>query len=315
MKNLLFSLITCAVVSFGFSQKLAKIAFYNTENFFDTIDGTNDDAEFLPTSKLKWDKAKYQEKINHISEIITSMNYPIIMGFCEIENVGVLNDLINSNKKLNCYKTVHYESPDARGIDVGFIYNASKMKMLKSGNIRFTLPGDTEPKSRDVVWAKFLIKKDTVFAMVNHWPSRRSTDSEPKRIKAAESARSFIDSVLTVNPNAKIVFMGDLNDHPEDKAPSLISAKLTPMIVKSSGEFGGSHYYKQEWGILDHMMVSAGFSSGKISVASNSGKINSFPYLMEEYKGNKQPKRTYVGEKYLGGYSDHLPISIDVLLK
>lgn len=315
MRNLLFSFIAFTVVSFGFSQKLAKIAFYNTENFFDTIDGTNDDAEFLPTSKLKWDNAKYQEKIKHVSEIINSLNYPIIMGFCEIENVGVLNDLVKSNNKLNCYKTVHYESPDLRGIDVGFIYNASKMKVLKSGNIRFTLPGDTEPKSRDVVWAKFLIKKDTVFAMVNHWPSRRSIDSEPKRIKASESARSFIDSVLTVNPSTKIVFMGDLNDHPEDKAPSMISDKLTPMIVKTSGEFGGSHYYKQEWGILDHMMVSSGFSSGKISVVPNSGKINSFPYLIEEYKGNKQPKRTYVGDKYLGGYSDHLPISIDVILK
>jgi predicted extracellular nuclease len=264
---------------------------------------------------LKWDNAKYQEKIKHVSEVINSLNYPIIMGFCEIENEGVLKDLIKSNKKLGCYKTVHFESPDARGIDVGFIYNASKMKVLKSGNIRFILPGDTEPKSRDIVWAKFLIKKDTVFAMVNHWPSRRSTDSEPKRIKAAESARSFIDSVLTVNPNSKIVFMGDLNDHPEDKAPSLISAKLIPMIVKSSGEFGGSHYYKQEWGILDHMMVSPGFSSGKLSVVPSSGKINSFPFLMEEYKGNKQPKRTYVGEKFLGGYSDHLPISIDVILK
>ena len=131
MRNLLFCIVAFSISSIAFNQKLAKIAFYNTENFFDTIDGTNDDAEYLPSSKLKWDNVKYNEKIKHVSEVINSLNYPIIMGFCEIENEGVLNDLIKSNKKLKCYKTVHYESPDARGIDVGFIYNASKMKVLK----------------------------------------------------------------------------------------------------------------------------------------------------------------------------------------
>jgi predicted extracellular nuclease len=314
MKNLLF-LLFIAILNVACSQKTVKIAFYNTENYFDTIDGSNDDAEYLPSSKLKWNKTKYEDKKRHVTEVITTLNFPIIMGFCEIENKFVLDDLIKSNTKMKRYQPVHYDSPDLRGIDVGFIYNSSLLKLINSGNIRFTLPGDTEPRSRDIVWAKFAYKKDTLFAMVNHWPSRRTNDSEPKRIKAAECARSFIDSVLNVNPNSKIVFMGDLNDHPEDKAPSLIADKLTPLIVKSSGEFGGTHTYKGEWGILDHIMVSKGFSEGRLTVIPNSGKINSFVFLMEEYKGNKQPKRTFVGEKYLGGYSDHLPVSIDLIIR
>ncbi|MFM7683034.1 MAG: endonuclease/exonuclease/phosphatase family protein [Bacteroidota bacterium] len=314
MKNI-FIISFISIFNIACSQKTTKIAFYNTENYFDTIDGSNDDAEYLPSSKLKWDKAKYEDKRKHVVEVIQALNYPTLIGFCEIENKFVLDDLIQSNKKLKNYKPVHFDSPDLRGIDVGFIYNSSLLKLLNSGNIRFTLPGDTEPRSRDIVWAKFAFKKDTIFAMVNHWPSRRTNDSEPKRVKAAESARMYIDSVLNVNPNAKIVFMGDLNDHPEDKAPSLIAEKLTPMILKTSGEFGGTHTYKGEWGILDHIMVSKGFTSGKLSVIPSSGKINSFEFLMEEYKGNKQPKRTFVGEKYLGGYSDHLPVSIDLKIK
>ena len=314
MKNLLFFLFI-AILNVACSQKTVKIAFYNAENYFDTIDGSNDDAEYLPSSKLKWNKTKYEDKKRHVTEVITALNFPIIVGFCEIENKFVLDDLIKSNTKMKRYQPVHYDSPDLRGIDVGFIYNTSLLKLINSGNIRFTLPGDTEPRSRDIVWAKFAYKKDTLFAMVNHWPSRRTNDSEPKRIKAAECARSFIDSVLNVNPNSKIVFMGDLNDHPEDKAPSLIADKLTPLIVKSSGEFGGTHTYKGEWGILDHIMVSKGFNEGRLTVIPNSGKINSFAFLMEEYKGNKQPKRTFVGEKYLGGYSDHLPVSIDLIIR
>jgi len=152
--------------------------------------------------------------------------------------------------------------------------------------------------------------------MVNHWPSRRSgTDtSEPKRIKAAEAGAHFIDSILSVDPNAKIVYLGDLNDHPQDKAPQIIEARLNPVITAQSGEFGGSYNYKEEWGILDHIYVSKGLSSGKVRMKENSGKISSFPYLITEYKGNKVPFRTYGGEKYLGGYSDHLPVSIEILV-
>lgn len=316
MKSLLFSVLLFCLIGCAVSQKKYElIAFYNVENLFDTQDGPNDDSEFLPEGKNQWTKERYEEKLNHIRKVLGDLSYPMLVGFCEIENEEVLKALISGDQNLSNYGTVHYESPDARGIDVGFIYNKSKLSVLSSGKIRFTLPGDTEPKSRDIVWGKFLVKKDTILALVNHWPSRRTDDSEPKRVKAAESARVFIDSVLKVNPNAKIVFMGDLNDHPSDKAPQLISSKLTPMISKTSGEFGGTHQYKNEWDVLDHIMVSPGFQDGKVKVVSNSGKIHSFSYLIEEYKGNKQPFRTYVGAKYLGGYSDHLPVSIQVKLK
>jgi predicted extracellular nuclease len=309
--TILFFTLGCAISQ----KKTESIAFYNVENLFDVEDGPNDDSEFLPDGKNKWTQERYEEKLSHIRKVLGDLKYPMLVGFCEIENEAVLKALISGDQNFSNYGTVHHESHDARGIDVGFIYNKQLLTAVSSGKIRFTLPGDTEPKSRDIVWGKFVSKKDTLFAMVNHWPSRRTDDSEPKRIKAAESARLFIDSILKVNPKAKIVFMGDLNDHPSDKAPQLISAKLNPMISKASGEFGGTHQYNKEWDVLDHMMVSPGFQKGKMKVVPNSGKIHSFPYLIEEYKGNKQPFRTYVGAKYLGGYSDHLPVSIQVKLK
>jgi len=309
--SILFFTVSCAISQ----KKTESIAFYNVENLFDVEDGPNDDSEFLPDGKNKWTQERYEEKLSHIRKVLGDLKYPMLVGFCEIENEAVLKALISGDQNFSNYGTVHHESPDARGIDVGFIYNKQLLTAVSSGKIRFTLPGDTEPKSRDIVWGKFVSKKDTLFAMVNHWPSRRTDDSEPKRIKAAESARLFIDSILKVNPKAKIVFMGDLNDHPSDKAPQLISSKLNPMISKANGEFGGTHQYNKEWDVLDHIMVSPGFQKGKMKVVPNSGKIHSFPYLIEEYKGNKQPFRTYVGAKYLGGYSDHLPVSIQVKLK
>ena len=312
-----FSLILTFCVAVAFGQKERTIAFYNVENLFDTIDGVNDDAEFLPAGKNKWNAQRYTEKIQHINQVISALEFPLIMGFCEVENKHVIQDVLSFNKKLKKYGIVHYDSPDARGIDVGMIYDKKLLTEVASGKLRFILPGQTEPSTRDIVWAKFKSKKDTVFCIVNHWPSRRSgqDESEPSRIKAAETARLFIDSVLAAQPTAKIVFMGDLNDHPSDLAPKKIAERLVPMIAKSSGVYGGTHNYKDEWDVLDHIMVSNGFLTGSgMKAISSSGKIHSFEFLITEYKGKMVPFRTYAGSNYLGGYSDHLPVSMRISL-
>jgi predicted extracellular nuclease len=315
MKITLSLLITFSLFFLSYSQKERSVAFYNVENLFDTIDGVNDDAEFLPAGKNNWTSKRYEEKIQHINQVIQALQYPVIMGFCEVENQQVMQDVLTFNKRLKKYGIVHYDSPDARGIDVGMVYDQKTLKVVSSGKLRFVLPGQTEATTRDIVWAKFRTKKDTIFCMVNHWPSRRSgqDESEPLRLKAAETARVFIDSVLQAQPAAKIVFMGDLNDHPSDKAPIKIVERLVPMIDKSSGIYGGTHNYKDEWDVLDHLMVSNGFmTSTSMKAISGSGKIHSFDFLITEYKGKMVPFRTYAGTKYLGGYSDHLPVSIRV---
>lgn len=309
---LIWSAISCSVNA----QKQKRIiGFYNVENLFDTIKGPNDDSEFLPGSKNDWNSQKYFEKLKHINQVFDQWENPLIIGLCEIENARVVRDIIKHSTKLNGYGVLHYESPDARGIDVALIYDSAALQLCSSGNLRFTLPGKETPSSRDIVWGKFAYKKDTIVAMVNHWPSRRGgqTESEPGRLEAAKTARSFIDSLLSVNKNYKIVLMGDLNDHPNDKAPQLIDEKLEPMITKSSGEFGGTHSYNNEWDVLDHIFISPGFiKKKKIRVIKESGKIHSYDFLLSEYKGNIVPFRTYGGSRYLGGYSDHFPVSIEV---
>jgi predicted extracellular nuclease len=298
-----------------FAQKSVRIAFYNVENLFDTLDGENDDAEFLPGGKNNWDTQKFNEKITHIREVLLALKKPIITGFSEIENYSVVRKII-SHKDFKNYGIVHYESPDARGIDVAMIYDSAKLTLLESGKIRFVLPGEQKATTRDILWAKYQSKKSIFYVTVNHWPSRRggADDTDVKRVKAAETVGHFIDSLLTLDPNSKIILLGDLNDHPENNSVQLLNKTLAPMITKSSGEFGGSYNYNNEWGILDHILISKGLSNGKPSIIKDSGKIHSFPFLIEEYKGQLVPKRTYAGNKYLGGYSDHLPVSINIKL-
>jgi len=334
MKNLLvlFALIQ---LSLGFSQKLNTIGFYNVENLFDTLDGPNDDAEYLPSAKSEWNTAKYEEKLSHIRQVLLAMGKPLICGFSEVENRSVVQAIVSGQKDFKRYGVVHYDSPDARGIDVALLYDSVKLTLLESNRIRFTLPGEDKPTTRDILWAKFRYKKTSFYVMVNHWPSRRggADESEVKRLAAARIATGFIDSLNVAKINAlmaqtkgasismfsgvteNIIFLGDLNDHPENSAPKMVVERLQPMITSESGPTKGTHFYNNEWGILDHIYVSKSLLNGKFGVKSNSGVIHTFPFVMEEYNGVTQPKRTYAGSKYLGGFSDHLPVSIQIKMK
>jgi len=292
-----------------------SIAFYNVENLFDTLDTPDkDDAEFLPNGKNQWNGARYFEKIAHINQVIDAMGQPMILGLCEIENKAVVQDVVNAGSLKKTHAIVHHESTDARGIDNAIVYDSTKLTLVEDGFIRFPMPNGDSP-SRDIVWAKFQFASETFIVMVNHWPSRSGGElaSEPKRLVAATAAAAFIDSLQTADKKVQIVFMGDLNDYPTDRAPKMISERLMPVITPESGEFGGSNNYRGEWNILDHIMVSKAMTKKKgLSVDKKSGEIHSFEYLITTYKDNLVPFRTYGGGNYLGGYSDHLPVSVQL---
>ncbi|MBI2258191.1 MAG: hypothetical protein HYU67_04750 [Flavobacteriia bacterium] len=291
--------------------------FYNVENLFDTIDDPKkNDNEFLPSYKKGWNSQKMFEKISHINQVLDYFDFPALVGFCEIENKKVLELLLQNSNNRKKYGIVHYESEDERGIDVGLIYHTDVFKYFESGYLRFILPQKQKASSRDILWAKFLVKKDTFFVLVNHWPSRigGKEESNSKRLTAANKAFDFIDSVQRVSPMSRIIFMGDLNDGPKDDAPKLISQRLSPQISEKSGDYGGTHCYKKEWEVLDHIMVSNNLISKSKPKLIGNGKIVSPDFLMENDKESMQPKRTYTGIKYLGGYSDHLPVQISIKL-
>lgn len=298
-----------------YGQVTQKIAFYNVENLFDTLDTPGkDDAEFLPNSPNAWNSSKYLEKVAHINQVFEHIGQPVIFGMCEIENAAVVQDVVNRGIMKGNYDVVHFESMDERGIDNALVYDTRYFSLGGSGIISVNLPEKSGP-TRDILWARLERGNDVVLVMVNHWPSRRGgqIESEPSRLVAAIAAKSFIDSIQATNKAVKIVFMGDLNDYPTDRAPQMISSTLTPMIVDKSGEFGGSSLYNHEWNIIDHIMVSSNcFKKKGFSIVKNSGVIHSPKFILTTYKDEIMPARTYAGGKYLAGYSDHLPVSINL---
>jgi len=316
-----------------------RVMFYNVENLFDTEnDPAINDDEFLPAGAKQWTKARYQEKLNHIAQVIRDLGHdtlPALVGLCEIENRQTIEDLINKTSlKGTDYTIVHHESPDSRGIDVALLYRAGYFQLLDKHFFAIKFPFDTATATREILYAQGILGgKDTVHVFVNHWPSRSSGEvkSRPLRVFVAETVRSKIDSILHSSPNAKILITGDFNDEPQDlSVVSGLKAILTYNNPTANNLYelsqglaskspGGTYKYKGTWNQLDHMVVSGAVLDTCRPFYSRPDDLHVFQanYLLTEDKTNmgKQPFRTYLGNYYQGGYSDHLPIYFDIHYK
>jgi endonuclease/exonuclease/phosphatase family metal-dependent hydrolase len=305
-----------------------SFAFYNVENLFDTEDDPAiDDAEYLPTSDLKWDERRLSAKINNLARVIDSLgdeDGPEIIGFAEIENRPVV-ELLLSHQRLagKKYKLAHFDSPDARGIDVGLAYKSGSYTLQHAVVLPVKLADEPNFATRDILLAEFSHKKTRFYVLANHWPSRRGGEeaSRPKRMAAAEVARGAVDSLLNLNPNAKILLMGDFNDEPFDAPVQYLvngkpgSVKLTNAMEPLKKQDIGSLYYQKKANLIDQIIYSPAMADakGNFVVVEGSARVFNAPWLQEtDARFAGQPFRTFAGKKYLGGYSDHFPVYIHI---
>jgi len=305
-----------------------SLAFYNVENLFDTEDDPEiDDAEYLPTSELKWDETKLLTKMNRLAKVLDSLgdeDGPEIIGFAEIENRPVVEKLLSHERlqKKN-YKLIHFNSPDARGIDVGLAYKSDLYRVNFAVHLPVAMPDDPNFLTRDILIINLTYKKTNFYVMVNHWPSRRGGEeaSKPKRMAAAEVARAASDSILAKNPRAKILLMGDFNDEPFDESIQfLIKGKVGGVTLINAMEQlkinnQGSIYYQKKPNLIDQIIFSPSFvdKKSKFIVVDKSAAIFNPKWLQEtDERFAGQPFRTFAGKKYLTGYSDHFPVFIQI---
>ncbi|UTW63904.1 endonuclease [bacterium SCSIO 12741] len=311
-----------------------RVSFYNVENLFDTYDDSlKRDEDFTPKGNHYWNNYRFYDKLNKLSKVVMAVGgwEPVeIAGFCELENRYVLEQLLSETPlSKNNYDIVHFESPDRRGIDVGLIYRAEKVELLSSKPIPITFPWDSAYKTRDILYAQFkVLEKDTLHLFINHWPSRwrGHLETQPARMHVARVLKQEVDRIQSEDPSARILIMGDFNDQPVDKSmKEVLNAKLDTTNLDSTDlvnmmfdklENQGTHKYQSEWAVLDQVVVSAPMltKSKGLVVRNKQAQIFSAPFLIErdEKHGGTKVYRTYIGMKYHGGYSDHLPVFIDL---
>ena len=225
MKKFLFTGVFVALMLACFAQKPYKVVFYNFENLFDTINDPDIlDDEFTPEGPKRWNSTKYNKKIANLEHVLFDLaaedrDFPAVIGVSEIENRNVMEDVIGRPRLLPAnYRIVHYDSPDARGVDVGFYYRPDVFKIEGSAPIPFKMAELPNFRTRDFVTMWGTIDGEPFFFLVSHWPSRLGGKeaSDPKRMAAARQVRAIVDSVQQANPATKVVVMGDLNDDATD---------------------------------------------------------------------------------------------------
>jgi predicted extracellular nuclease len=320
---LLFAMLTLQ----GIAQEFQRIAFYNVENFFDTkYDSTKYFNGFTPEGDHHWTKTRYYKKRNHIYKVIAALggwDGVAVMGFAEIENRFILEDLISNTplKKLD-YGIVHFESPDKRGIDVGMIFQKKRFVVLNAVPVQVKNPDNKKWTTRDILYVKGVLMGDTLHLFFNHWPSRYGgmMNTVALRALAAKTLQHVVDSICKVEQKAKIVILGDFNDNPEDNSIQLLlhegSCKLNELSPAfDKGNTMGTIKHNTDWAIFDQIIVShALLSSLGIQLKDSFMHIFDEDFLLIDDKKNlgKKLNRSFVGFTYAGGYSDHLPVYIDL---
>jgi len=316
-----------------------RLLFYNVENLFDSFDDTlTMDNEFLPMGERHWTWDKYQKKTQKVAKVILSAGgweFPDLIGLCELENRFVLDGVfkIGYLNKIG-YQIIHRESPDRRGIDVALIYQPERFRALDTSFLQLVYPGNSESTTREILYVKGKTHtNDTLHVFVNHWPSRwgGQLESEYKRIAAARLLKEKISEIFKHNSKAKIVIMGDFNDYPDNESLLTELEALAPDKKFYNNELYnlaypflnktgiGSHKYQGKWGMLDQFIVSGALlnKTGILYCDPKDMSLFSPEFLLEPdktYFGQK-PFRTFVGYKFNDGFSDHLPIILDLWRK
>lgn len=315
------------------------IAFYNLENLFDTINDTTKFDEASPIMELKSNREEaYKMKIHNMAKVIADIgvdeakNPPVILGVSEVENRDVLVDLINDPLLLDKdYGIVHFDSPDARGIDVGLLYQKALFQPISSSKHELKIYDEISRNrvyTRDQLLVTGELDGDLIHVIVNHWPSRSGGEarSRSKREAAAKLNKHIIDSLQANDPYAKIFTMGDLNDDPINTSiKKILKAENEREKVELKGIYNpyenfykkglGTTAYRDAWSLFDQILMTKplldkDFSSYRYYKAF----IYNKSYLTTKagrWKG--YPFRSWTDGGFSDGFSDHFPVYVYVI--
>lgn len=324
MKRLhLIIYIICLAISAKGQSSLTMMSF-NCENAFDLQhDEGKNDYEYLPDGSRRWSMSKLWYKLDGIAKVIaaTDVTSPVgLVALCEVENDSVLDYLT----KRSALRTIGYDyvmtqSQDSRGIDVAVLYSSYVFHLIGSESVSVKHVGQP---TRDILhlWGT-IAAGDTLDVYAVHLPSKLGgKEGQMKSMQVVEGLCSHTDSVFKCRQNGKIVVMGDFNaDYKSKQISKAFNAglfwsaahkdgkKLYDVVEEKVPKGLGTYKYKGVWSVIDHILV-----SGNMNVID--AGVLSLPFLLEDDQryGGKKPRRTYVGYRYNGGISDHLPVWVRI---
>lgn len=289
----------------GVTLGVIVVMFWNVENLFDSFDDPlKNDNEFMPAAERHWTWQRFERKRDGIAQTVVSVadaygDLPALVGLAEVENRIVVSQLVRKTMLADQdYDFVHRESPDERGIDVALLYRKDVFRVVAVDSLRVP-----DFPTRDILYVKLRCRVKSGMTMnvfVVHLPSKRggAKASQDRRKLALGVLERAVDSLLQAEPDSPIVVMGDFND-----SKARVAGLSVPPFDGPPAAPGTLRYHGR-WEQIDWFCVSPALDS------SARMQIYAPPFLLEPdpaWLGVK-PRRTYVGPRYNGGLSDHLPV-------
>lgn len=256
-------------------QDSLLVVFWNVENFFDYRSDKR---------PAYWTRGRFYRKCDAVAKTMFRIageygRFPDIIAMSEVENSYVPARIADATllRKLG-YRTVHYESPDWRGIDCALLYRKGPLELTGSRAVHLRDSTGAVMSTRDILVAEF----SDFAVLVNHHPSKLGGKTYGRTVAMA-TMNMTADSLLRAG-TARILSVGDFNDD----------------VWMDGGQ--GTIKYNGGWEKIDGCFV-----FGDIAVEEH---VFDDPMLMTEDRnfGGQKPSRTFLGPSYNGGVSDHLPV-------
>lgn len=310
------------------SDSTELIAFYNVENLFLPDKTPLHRLDPTVSGLRNWDARKYQTKLSKIAHVFELVGQehgvtPMLIGLCEIHGQQPLDELVQLKPFDSRYGVVHFDSMDERGMDVALLYDKEKIEIIYSEPISFFFEiDDVHPANydttRDILYCKARYESKLIHIFVFHLPSKREKDiNKPRRDFILKEIRERI--LLLSNKNEAVVVCGDFNENPdaENLNNLLYDGNFNKILTNPFAELYTndvfSAFHMKDGLVFDQIIFSDEFFRPDFPLNFHSAKVfNHEKLLSSDKKFAGKPFRTYAGTRYLGGYSDHFPVFIQL---
>ncbi|WDF46618.1 endonuclease [Chryseobacterium sp. KACC 21268] len=294
--------------------------FYNVENLFPP----DSESDEKPASGFRnWDSYKYNLKIRKLSNVFRFVEedygqLPSIIGLAEIGDRTVLEDLLNEDSPIQNYEIVYQKSEDSRGLSVALLFDQAKYTLVQFNTLKFQMAESVAFDTRDILQVELSFEGKKLHIFVCHLPSKREKD-------AKKAQRNYIINQLhltiqnLVDKREPIILMGDFNENPDaeelqqfltnDNGIKMLSNPFEALFLDS--EF--STYHGKKGLCFDQILYSENLLIEQLNFQTISAEIYNTPRLRnKDRKNSSYPLRTYSGSRYMGGWSDHFPVVVQL---
>ncbi|MGC9468949.1 MAG: lamin tail domain-containing protein [Anaerolineae bacterium] len=231
-----------------------SIATFNTENFFDIFNPHPSDPE-RPSLET------YEVKLTKVARTITAMGAPTILGLQEVENIGILEDLV-AEESIRDYGYVPalLEGFDSRGIDVGYLVRGDRATVVGVSQHDAPEGLTSRPPLMMTVMVHLESGDQTVYLINNHFTSMSGGElaTEPRRVAQAAWNALLAEELLSEDPSAYVVVMGDLNSFYDSPPVDVLrEVGLRHVYDQVALPHPYTYVYQGESETLDHILVSS----------------------------------------------------------